>query len=274
MKIYASSGDEGGGGIEVPDPQSGGGGGGAAPDMSGYYAALQQQQDATRNAIAQAVMAQQAQQSQASPYGDYAQYFQPQSAPSGSPTDVGWMNALMPWQGGVSVGGQPGSPDRAQQGWIGGGSMARADPNYWMAGAGRRMTPKIAGYDDSWIGGGPGNSGAFGGMAPGSNGISDAEMGRAIADVNSNRGDPSSPTNAPSNPDGVFNNYGGITGPTSAGINGPSQSGGNAPATQGQPGSGTSFSGGWGGFGLGAQGISYGDVTGLDARGGDAESPF
>jgi hypothetical protein len=179
MKIFASSGDEGGGGIEVPDPQSGGGGG------MDTAALIQQQMQAQpqRDAIAQAVMAQQAQQamqaqqSRGSPYGDFAQYFQPQSAPSGSPTDVGWMNALMPWQGGVTTGGQPGTPPSGGAPFTGGGSMAQANPNYWMGGgAGRGMTPKVAGYDDSWIGGGPGyaaDPGTGNQGAPGSSGFAD-----------------------------------------------------------------------------------------------------
>jgi hypothetical protein len=62
---------------------------------------------------------------------DYSQYFGRPGQPSGNITDVGWMNAVMPWQGGVGVGGYPNATPSGGTPFIGGGSMAYADPNYW-----------------------------------------------------------------------------------------------------------------------------------------------
>jgi hypothetical protein len=164
MKVYASSGDEAGGGIEIPDPQSGGGGGSgggvpaAAPDYSGYYAAMAQQQDAQRNAIAQQMMMQQQQQQQqqqqpqygggGDPWAAYAAMFAPRGPISGSVTDVGWMDALQPSQGGVTVGGQPGTP--VNNPFIGGGSMARPNADYWnrQMGGGGGFNPAMVGMSD------------------------------------------------------------------------------------------------------------------------------
>jgi hypothetical protein len=160
MKIYASSGDEGGGGITVPDQPSSDSGG---MDTAALIQQQMQSVQPQRDAIAQAIMMQQAQQAQyaqaAQQVNPWAQMFGAHSAPSGSPTDVGWMNALQPGQGGVTVGGQPGTEPSGGAAFTGGGSMRTPNANYWMGASGRGLTPKVPGYDDSWLyGGGPGNN--------------------------------------------------------------------------------------------------------------------
>jgi hypothetical protein len=119
---------------------SGGGGGGPGPQPD-YSAMLQQMQaqqqpnaDAMRNQFAQMMMP----QMQGGGGGGGAWWMDPRlqnasfgtdpyaasGQPSGSVTDVGWMNAMQPWQGGVSSGGQPGA-NANPYGVVGGGSMAR-----------------------------------------------------------------------------------------------------------------------------------------------------
>jgi hypothetical protein len=196
MRVQSGSVTDGPG-VELPDPPQGDGGGGA-PDLSAYdyggggqpdYGAQQRAMLAQIMAAQQQQQAQQAQQPQGNPYGDWAQYFQNPGQPSGSVTDVGWMNALQPWQGGVTVGGQPGTP--VNNPWIGGGSAAYANPDYWMRqggfggdaagtyGVGRSGTLSPSDWEGfknavgleaamQWAGG-PGNSGdaGFGGSGGG-----------------------------------------------------------------------------------------------------------
>jgi hypothetical protein len=63
------------------------------------------------------------------PPDPYEQYFAPRGPISHSGDEMNWMNALQPNQGGAS-GTLPGTGINTS-GFIGGGSMRRADPAYW-----------------------------------------------------------------------------------------------------------------------------------------------
>jgi hypothetical protein len=90
------------------------------------------------------------------------QYFAPKGTPSGGAEDTGWMGALQPGQGGAS-GDLPGSGMNTS-GFIGGGSMTRADPSYWgWQGPHQGFSPGSPGAALSGGGGG----GGTGGLTPG-----------------------------------------------------------------------------------------------------------
>jgi hypothetical protein len=103
------------------------------------------------------------------------QYFANRGLPSGSISDIGWMASLQPWQQGGQAGGETTYMSQNQQrpGWIGGGSMTRADPSYWgWQGPHQGYAPGSMG-DISGLnggGGGGGSDGRGGGGGPGRGG--------------------------------------------------------------------------------------------------------
>jgi hypothetical protein len=306
MKIFASSGDEAGGGINIPDQPSGDNSGPAPViDYSGGM-------DAQRNAIAQAMMVQQAQQAQqmqqqpqygggGDPWAAYAAMFAPRGPISGSVTDVGWMDALQPNQGGVTVGGQPGTP--VNNPFIGGGSMARPNADYWnrQLGGGGGFNPAMVGMSDrdwaTWtslvspqvaqqfinerLGGGPGNSGdagmSSGGGAPGGDNSPFGPGNTAVGPNGISSNEANQAANAPNATGPVGMTVGGI----GQGVNGPGSFGYGATGFDGQAVNGVAVSGpssvgfgpGWGGGGVASSGGLAGGAMGWGGTTGEALGP-
>lgn len=184
-----------------------------------------------------------------------AQYFANKGVPSGSATDVGWMNTLQPWQGGVTVGGMPGNYSNPY-GMIGGASTMRGDPNFWgysgpggLGGGGEGVGP--GGVGGSSPGGSPGSTGA------GALGFSGGSSGPAAAAAAGPAAGPSASLGT-GTLGGMAPGYGGFSeGPTFGMTT-------TGAATIGAPSSGLSE-----GWGLGATGVSPHGGFGFGPGAGD-----
>ena len=221
----------------MPSPAAAGGGMGINPDTGKPYtsgweelARAQAQVDADPN----------------------AQYFGSKGPMSGSPTDIGWMDALQPWQGGVTSGGQPGSGVNTS-GFIGGGGAMRADPAYWGY-AGNPVNERLGGQGGDAGGGGfgGGSSSGGGGGGRGGGGVGSSSGGGGFGGGGGGFG------GGESSGRGGGGGYGtgiGSIGAPGAGIGG--------------FGAGAGSQGGWGGASGGGLGnVGYGGFGGAPAGGG------